>query len=110
MASMMALPREGHLKPVFQMFLSLKSKYTGVAVFDPTEPDVKLNQFTNEDWSTIPCVICKEDLSSIALPSRGTCFTMRSFVGSVHAGYSINLRSRTVFIAFFNNAPIFVYS
>ena len=45
MASMMDLPREGHLNVVFQMFLFLKSKHNGVTVFDPTDPEIYQTQF-----------------------------------------------------------------
>ena len=38
MASMIALPREGHMNAVIQMFSFLKSKDNGVTVFDPVEP------------------------------------------------------------------------
>ena len=40
MASMMALPREGHLEAVFHTFVFLKSKHNGVMVFDLSEPDI----------------------------------------------------------------------
>ena len=41
---------------------------------------------------------------------RGIGFTMRAFVDSDHARDSITRRSRTGFIVFLNNAPIFVHS
>ena len=59
MASMMALPREGHLNTVFQMFALLKSKYNGVTVFNPTETDIDQSQFPTEDWSATPYGPCK---------------------------------------------------
>ena len=40
MASMMALPRKGHLKVLFQMFAFMKNKHNVVMVFEPTEPDI----------------------------------------------------------------------
>ena len=45
LASMMALPREGHLDAVVHMFAFLKRKHNGVIVFDPTEPDFILINF-----------------------------------------------------------------
>ena len=51
LASMMALPREGHLKELFHMFSFLKSKYNAYMVFDPTEPDINKSIFTDEDWT-----------------------------------------------------------
>ena len=38
MDPMMTLPREGHLIVIFNIFSSLKSKYNGFTVFDPTDP------------------------------------------------------------------------
>ena len=110
MASMMALPRQGHLNTVFQMFSFLKSKHNGVMVFDPTEPDIDLSQFPAEDWSASPYSPCKEDLPTNAPAPKGIGFTMRAFVDSDHAGDSVTRRSRTGFIVFLNSAPIFVYS
>ena len=49
LASMMALPREGHLKVVFQMFAFLKSKHNCVMVFGPIEPDIDETKFTKEN-------------------------------------------------------------
>ena len=40
LASMLALPREGHTKELFHMFNFLKSKHNAVMVFDPTGPDI----------------------------------------------------------------------
>ena len=51
-ASMMALPRDGHLDAVFHMFAFLKRKHNGVIVFDPIEPEIDINKFTCEDWSS----------------------------------------------------------
>ena len=50
-ASMMVLPREGHLDAVFHMFAFLKRKHNGVMVFDQTEPEIDINKFPHEDWS-----------------------------------------------------------
>ena len=110
MASVMALPRQGHLNTVFQMFSFLKSKHNGVMVFDPTEPNIDLSQFPIEDWSASPYSPCKEDLPTNAPAPKGIGFTMRAFVDSDHAGDSVTRRSRTGFIVFLNSAPIFVYS
>ena len=45
LASIMVLPREGHLDAVFHMFAFLKRKHNGVMVFYPTEPEVDINKF-----------------------------------------------------------------
>ena len=79
MASMMALRGEGHLNAAFEMFLFIKSKHNKVIVFDPTDPEVYQTQFATVDWSTIPCITCKEDVPSNVLAPRGMWFTMRVF-------------------------------
>ena len=55
MASMIALPRESHLKEMFQMFLFLKGEHNGVDVFNPVETKNNQNQFPTADWSATPC-------------------------------------------------------
>ena len=60
LASMMSLPREGHLEAVFHMFAFMKRKHNGVMVFDPTEPEIDINTFPREDWSATPYGECKE--------------------------------------------------
>ena len=110
MASMMALPREGHLKTLLHMFAFLKIKHNGVMVFDPTEPDIDETKFRKEDWSAAPYGEPKEDIPCNAPTPRGIGFTMRAFVDSDHAGDSSTRRSRTGFMIFLNSAPIFWFS
>ena len=110
LASMMALPREGHLNAVFQMFAFLKSRHNGVMVFDPTEPEIDYSKFQKEDWSATPYGSCSEDLPQNAPRPLGIGFSIRAFVDSDHAGDMITRRSRTGFIIFLNNAPIYWYS
>ena len=110
MASMMALPREGHLKVLFHMFAFLKMKHNGVMVFDPSEPNIDKSQFKHEDWSATAYGECIEDIPSNAPKPRGIGFTMRAFVDSDHAGDSVTRRSRTGFMIFLNSSPIYWFS
>ena len=110
LASMMELPREGHLDAVFHMFSFLKRKHNGVIVFDPTEPEIDINKFPREDWSATPYGECEEEIPSNAPEPRGIAFTMRAFVDSYHSGKMITQRSRTGFLIFLNNAPIYWFS
>ena len=107
MASMTALSREGHLKTLYHMFSFLKSKHNAVMVFDPTEPDINLSLFTDEDWTSTAYGDCKEDLPPNAPEPRGKGFTIRAFVDSDHAGDYITRRSRTGYLIFLNSAPIY---
>ena len=110
LASMMALPRRGHLEAVFHMFAFLKNKHNDVMVFDPSKPDLDESQFPREDWSATPYGECNEDIPGNAPPPRGIGFTMRAFVDSDHAGDLVTRRSRTGFIIMLNSAPIYWYS
>ena len=110
LASMMALPRAGHLNAVYYMFSFLKSKHNGVMVFDPTEPDIDNSQFPTQDWSASAYGECKEEIPPNAPEPLGIGFTMRAFVDSDHAGDKITRRSRTGFIICLNSAPIYWFS
>ena len=71
LASMMALPRRGHLDAAFHMFSFLKSKHNAVMVFDPSEPDIDESQFMKQDWSATPYGECSEDIPGNAPAPRG---------------------------------------
>ena len=110
MASMMAMPRQGHLEQLYHMFAYLKLKHNSSMVFDPTEPDIDDAQFIREDWSATVYGACKEELPSNMPEPRGIGFTMRAFVDSDHAGEVTTRRSRTGYIIFLNLAPIYWFS
>ena len=110
MASMMAMPRQGHLEQVFHMFAYLKTKHNSSMVFDPTEPDIDESQFERENWSATVYGECKEELPPNMPEPKGVGFTMRAFVDSDHAGDISTRRSRTGFIIFLNSAPIYWFS
>ena len=110
LASMMAMPREGHLEQLFHMFAFLKMQHNGVMVFDPTEPDIDESCFVREDWSAAAYGECKEELPPNMTEARGVGMTMRAFVDSDHAGDITTRRSRTGFMIFLNGAPIYWFS
>ena len=110
LASMMAMPREGHLAQVYRMFSFLKSHHNAVMVFDCTPPDIDLSEFADDDWTSTPYGECKEEIPPNAPKPRGIGFWMRAFVDSDHAGDIITRRSRAGFIIFLNSAPIYWYS
>ena len=66
MASMMALPRQGHLHQLYHMFSFLKMKHNGVMVFDPTIPDINDSSFPKEDWTAASYGECTEELPTNA--------------------------------------------
>ena len=109
MSSHLALPREGHLKELFHIFAYLKAHSNAEMVFDPTpvEPDMSL--FERQDWSysSYGYESLKEELPLNMPKPLGKSMTMRVFVDADHAGDLITRRSRTGFIVFLNNAPIY---
>ena len=110
LASMMAMPREGHLEQLFHMFAFLKTQHNGVMVFDPTEPDIDESCFVRQDWSAAAYGECEEELPPNMTEARGVGMTMRAFVDSDHAGDITTRRSRTGFMIFLNGAPIYWFS
>ena len=70
LASMMAMPRKGHLQQVFHIFAFLKSKHNASIVFDPSESDIDESQFAREDWTVAAYGECMEDVPSKAPKSR----------------------------------------
>ena len=109
-ASMIALPRESHLMQLYHVFLFLKNKHNAVMAFDPTDPDINLFLFTNEDWPSTAYGYCKEELSPNAPKPRGLGFTIRVFVYSDHVGDCITRRSRSGYLIFLNSVPIYWFS
>ena len=49
MSSHIALPIEGHLEAVFNMFVYLKKNHKSEMVFVPSEPDTDMSDFPRED-------------------------------------------------------------
>ena len=107
MASCMAMPRQGHLEQLFHIFAYLRNKHNSQMVFDPSDPDIDMSLFPVEDWTNTVYGDCKEDSPPNMPEPRGFEPTIRIYVDSDHAGDSITRRSRTGFIVFLNNAPIF---
>ena len=76
-------------------------------VFDPSQPEVNEESFEKEDWSHSVYGEKSEELPVNAPEPRGFGFKMRAYVDSDHAGHTITRRSRTGFIIYLNNAPIY---
>ena len=114
MASVMALPRVGHLEQLYRMFGFLKSHHNAELVLDPTYPDINEADFERKDWEHTVYGEVKEEVvppteASYRKP-RGLGFVIRASVDSDHAGNSVTRRSRTGYVILLNNAPIYWYS
>jgi hypothetical protein len=110
MASCMALPRIGHLNQLFHIFAFLRNRHNTEMVFDPSEPDIDEAAFAKEDWSNSVYGECSEVLPDNMPSPRGYGFKIRAYVDSDHAGDTVTRRSRTGFIIYLNNAPIYWFS
>jgi hypothetical protein len=51
LSSHLAYPRDGHLEAALHIMGYLKQKHNTRLVFDPTIPDINMNQFPKYDWS-----------------------------------------------------------
>ena len=109
MSSHLALPREGHLSEVLHIFAYLKKHHNSEMVFDPTTPVIDGNLFVKQDWSYSPygCEELVEELPDGMPTPIGQTMTMRVYVDSDHAGDVLTRRSRTGFVVFLNQAPIY---
>jgi hypothetical protein len=109
MSSHLALPCVGHLNEVFHMFAYLKAHSNTELVFDRTPVDFDRNLFERQDWSYSPYGYegLLETLPEGMLTPHGSSMMIRVYVDSDHAGDLITLCSRTGFIVFLNNSPIY---
>ena len=65
-----------------------------------------LNQFQIKDWRTFYGNV-KEELPPAVPPSKGKGFIIIAYVDADHADDSMTRRSRTGYILYLNNAPVF---
>ena len=107
LSSHLALPRKGHLEQVFHIFGYLKKHHNSEMVFDPSTPTLDPETFPRQDWSQSIYGDVQEVLPPNMPKPLGMEMMMRVFVDSDHAGESLTRRSRTGFIVFLNNAPIY---
>lgn len=107
MASIMVLPRLGHLKQLYHMFSYLRDSHNTELVFDPSEPDINKADFLSEEWKDMVYGSCKEGIISNAPAFRGFSFKIVSYVDADHTGDDVTRRSRTGFIFYLNSAPIY---
>ena len=76
LASIMILPREGHLKELYHMFAFLKSRHNVVMVFNPIEPHIDNSTFPSEDWLSSSYGKCKRELLNNTPKARGLGITI----------------------------------
>ena len=108
MASMVALPRKGHLEALYHIFAYLQKHHNAELIFDPSAPDFDIEGlFPRRNWKHTPFCDAVEEIPTNCPDARGLGFTIFANVDSDHAGDEITRRSQTGFIVFLNNAPIY---
>lgn len=108
MSSHLAMPREGHLEQLYHIFAYLKKHHNAEMVFDPSDPVIDRTKFERRDWTTSEMGFkLSEELPQHMPEPRGLGFSMRAFVDADHATDSMTRKSRTGFLVYLNNAPIF---
>jgi hypothetical protein len=112
LSSHLALPREGHLVEVLQIFSYLRKYHNTELVFDPSEPNVNKADFEQRDWSSTEFghVEGKEELPPNAPEPRGLGFRIIAKVDADHAADTVTRRSRTGFLVLLNGALIYWFS
>ena len=117
MSSCLALPREDHLRKLFQIFGYLKSHANSELVLDPYPPlwwDEKDDKFPRKDWTGTPYFTGESSLKCErphgAPAPLGQTVIMSAFCDSDHAGCKLTRRSRTGFLVYIQNSLIHWFS
>ena len=112
LSSHLAMPREGNLQQALHIFGYLDKHSNAAMVFDPTPWKVPEDKFAKKDWkySIYGCEGMEEELPSDMPTPLGESMRLQVYVDSDHAGDQVTRRSRTGFIVYLNNAPIYWFS
>ena len=106
LSSHLYLPKEGHLQQVYHIFTYPKENHNARLVFDPTHLPMDPNQFERKDWRIFYGNVT-EELPPAAPPSKGKGFIITAYVDVDHASDSVTRRSRTGYIIYINNNPVY---
>ena len=86
---------------------NLKIKHNSEMVFDPSEPNIKMRDFPGQEWDSTIYSEQNEAMPTNMPEPRGQGMTVLAYVDSDHAGNTVTCRSRTGFIVYLNQVPIF---
>ena len=109
LSSHLALPREGQLYQLFQVFAYLKKYHNTEMVYDPSDPCIDESAFELKDWtsSEFGHLQGKEELPPNMPEPRGQGFVINAKVDADHASDTVTRRSRTGFFVYLNCAPVY---
>jgi hypothetical protein len=87
LSSHQAMPREGHLYQLFQVFAYLKKYHNTEMVYDPSDPVINESAFERKDWtsSEFGHLQGKEELPQNMPEPRGQGFVINAKVDADHA-------------------------
>ena len=105
LTSQFALPQEGHLKEVFQIFGYPKGHQNARMVFDPTYPTPDTSMFLDHDWRNFYGDV-QQAIPTNAHDPGGKEVDLGIFFDSYHSGDKLTRQSRTGYIIFLKNAQI----
>ena len=103
------MPREGYLKAVFRLYAYLKYTKNSLMVFDPSYPNIDMNNFPKRNWNNFYGNV-KEQMPPVMPEPLGSDVILRMYVDADYAGDGANRRSQTGFFIFMNEAPIVWHS
>ena len=96
------------MNQIYHIFAYLKKNHNAELVLDPSEPEINPHEFERKDWEATEF---GDELEEELPPNRpkalGCGIIMRAYVDADHAAETVTRRSRTGFIVYINNAPIF---
>ena len=109
MSSHIALPREGHLKALLQIFAYLKKHHNTEMVYDPSQPEIDNAAFDRKDWTSSKFGHLQgiEELPPKMPEPRGIGLTMVAKVDADHAADTITRRSHTGFLVHLNSTLVY---
>ena len=112
MSSHMAMPREGHLDQLFNIFSYLRKYHNTEMVFDPSDPLIDESKYERKDWasSEFGHVFGVNEYPQNMPEPRGLGFTIKAKVDADHASDSVTRRSRTGFLVYINSALVYWFS
>jgi hypothetical protein len=109
LSSHLALPREGHLYQLFQVFAYLKKYHNTGMVYDPSNPCIDESASELKDWtsSEFGNLQGKDELPPNMSKPRGQGFMINAKVDVNHAPDTVMRRSRTGFFVYLHWVPVY---
>eukprot|EP00957_Ditylum_brightwellii_P042889 3246929-Ditylum_brightwellii.AAC.1 len=100
MSSHLAMPKEGHLNHVLNIFAHLRKYHNTELVYDPSDLMIDESDFERKDWtaSEYGLVEDKEELLPNMPEPQGQGFTVSTKVNTDHVPDTVTRRLRTGFL------------